>query len=129
MQSAIPDFKTWIIWTLRKASYRWPARSAAFREAAATPTDYYKCHKKDPPKRNRNFYWCALCELVFTRKEVSADHIKPVVDPKKGFIDWNTYIPRLFCEKDGFQIICKECHDAKTAREKKVRAKAKRERR
>jgi len=58
---------------------------------------------------------------VFPRKLVSADHVYPVIDPARGFVDWNEYIKRLFCPESGFQIICKECHDDKTKRERKVR--------
>jgi 5-methylcytosine-specific restriction endonuclease McrA len=76
-------------------------------------------------KRVRNFYVCNECTAVFPRKGVSADHVHPVVDPKVGFVDFNTYITRLFCERDGFQIICDECHNAKTAKERKVRATSK----
>ena len=49
------------------------------------------------------------------------DHIQPVVDPRVGFVDWNTLIKRLFCEEDGFQLLCHECHSAKTADERKLR--------
>jgi hypothetical protein len=121
---AAPDFKTWVIWTLRKASYRWPARSKAFRAAAASYSQFIKYPGVgilSLSKRVRNFYWCKLCDLVFPRKLVSADHIKPVIDPARGFVDWNEYIKRLFCSESGFQIICKECHDAKTRHERKVR--------
>ena len=48
------------------------------------------------------------------------DHIDPVVDPKVGFVDWTTYIERMFVEEDGLQILCKECHDKKTRFEKSI---------
>jgi len=124
-----PSFKTWIIWTLRKASYRWPARSAAFRKAAATLREFKTNWGIDPKavnRRVRNFYWCKLCTQVFPRKLVSADHITPVIDPFRGFVDWNEYIKRLFCSADGFQILCKQCHDDKTKRERKVRSRKRR---
>ena len=126
MKGKAPSFQTWVIWTLRKASYRWPARSAAFRKAAATFKDfkdYGGLELSQVSRRVRNFYFCKLCDLVFPRKLVSADHVKPVIDPAKGFVDWNTYIPRMFCTTEGFNILCKDCHDGKTKREAGVRAK------
>jgi len=121
-----PSFQTWVIWTLRKASYRWPARSAAFRKAAATFREFktdWGIDPKDVSARVRNFYWCKLCGFVFPRKLVSADHVDPVIEPAVGFVDWNTYIPRMFCATEGFNILCKDCHDKKTKIETGVRAK------
>lgn len=123
MKKKANSFKEWVIWQLRRLSYRWPARSEAFRLAAASRQDYETYTRGAAPKRVRNFYWCALCEGVFTRKQVSADHIDPVIDPKKGFIDFDVYIRRLFCGPEGFQIICASCHDAKTAKERKIRTR------
>jgi hypothetical protein len=51
------------------------------------------------------------------------DHISPVVDPKKGFVSWDVYITRMFCEIDGLQVMCKPCHKIKTAEEKLERKK------
>lgn len=42
------------------------------------------------------------------------DHIKPV----GKFKDWNTYIENLFCEEENLQLLCKECHDKKTKKER-----------
>ena len=120
------DLKTWVIWALRKASYRWPARQAALRTASATKEDYREFPGEKVSKLVRNFYFCKYCGQVFSRKGVSVDHIQPVVDPKKGWQGFDEYIRRLFCEKDGFQILCGECHDAKTARENKNRKRGKR---
>ena len=126
MKKQASSFKEWVVWQLRRLSYRWPARSAAFRRAGASRAEF----NKKPgvvglTARTKNFYHCELCAFVYDRKNVSADHIAPVVDPKRGFVDFDTYIRRLFCEADGFQIICKECHDKKTAKERVVRKKYK----
>jgi hypothetical protein len=56
-----------------------------------------------------------------------ADHIVPVVGPE-GFKDWNTFIERLYVEKEGFQAIDKDCHATKTNNERKEREAAKRAR-
>lgn len=53
------------------------------------------------------------------------DHVLPVVDPVIGFVDWNTYIPRMYPMEDGFQPLCNTCHDVKTLSENKGRRRKK----
>jgi len=115
------DLKTWVIWSLRKASYRWPPRNAALREAACTKAQYAKKPGEKVSKLVRNFYRCEKCRLVYARTGVSIDHIKPVVDPKKGWQGFDEYIARMFVGVSGFQILCTRCHDEKTKRENKIR--------
>jgi 5-methylcytosine-specific restriction endonuclease McrA len=52
------------------------------------------------------------------------DHIKPVVDPIKGFQSWDIFIDRLFCEASNLQAICKPCHLLKTNKEKQEKKNA-----
>jgi hypothetical protein len=40
------------------------------------------------------------------------------VDPKKGFVGWDVYIDRMFCEIENLQVLCKPCHKIKTDQEK-----------
>jgi hypothetical protein len=115
------DIKTWVIWTLRKASYRWPPRNAALRAAAATKAEYAEAPGEKVSKLVRNFYFCNGCELVFSRRGVSIDHRKPVVDPKRGWQGFDEFIQRMFCATSGFQVLCKDCHDTKTKRENQAR--------
>ena len=68
-------------------------------------------------------YRCVTCEGVFIAADVQVDHINPVVDPKKGFVSWDVYITRMFCEIEGLQVMCKPCHKEKTAQEKLKRKK------
>lgn len=63
-------------------------------------------------------YRCNVCKKEFPSKEIQVDHIKPVVDPKVGFKDWNTYIKRMFCSEKNLQAVCKPCHKEKTKKEK-----------
>lgn len=120
------DLKTWVIWCLRKASYRWPPRQAALRNAAVSKAFYLKHPGEKVSKLVRNFYQCAKCKLAFSRKGVSIDHVDPVVDPKRGWQGFDEYIKRMFCSEDGFQILCGTDHDAKTAKERLIRTAAKR---
>jgi hypothetical protein len=48
------------------------------------------------------------------------DHIDPVIDPAVGFVSWDTVIERLFCEVEGFQVLCWACHHAKTNEERAI---------
>lgn len=119
------DLKTWVVWSLRKCSYRWPPRNAALRASAATKADYVKRPGEKVSKLVRNFYRCCVCKKVFSRKGVSIDHVQPVVDPKKGWQGFDEYIRRMFCDQRGFQILCGPDHDAKTQKENRIRRRAK----
>lgn len=90
---------------LRRATYRWSARSEALKEA----------------RKERNSYECATCKDRFKNNDVVLDHILPVVDPKLGFTNWDDYVDRMFPEKEGFQVLCKSCHDIKTELEDAMR--------
>ena len=51
---------------------------------------------------------------------MKADHIIPVVGTE-GFVDFNTFITRLFVESDGYQALCESCHQVVTAQEQAER--------
>ena len=68
-------------------------------------------------------YMCSACSVEFVSGDVQIDHTSPVVEPSKGFISWDVYVDRLFCEKDNLSVLCKPCHAEKTAAEKKLRKK------
>ena len=70
-------------------------------------------------------YLCASCGGFFVSKDVEVDHIDPVVVPKDGFKDFETFSDRLFCEEENLQVICKPCHKKKTNEERKERMKNK----
>jgi len=44
---------------------------------------------------------------------IELNHIEPVVG-YEGFVDYNTYIERLFCKAEGFNALCRECHQKTT---------------
>ena len=99
------NLKSFIVNALRRATYRWPPRGEAL-----------KCSRKE-----RGLYKCASCEEFFKNKEICLDHIVPVVDPKTGFTTWDDYIEKMFPEKEGFQVLCRRCHDVKTGLEDEMR--------
>lgn len=94
--------KSFIIATLRRASYRYPGRTEALKAARIA----------------RNQYKCAHCGMIFGRKEIQIDHIKPIIDPAVGFVSWDSYIEGLFCEPDNLQVLDKICHKIKTDNER-----------
>ncbi len=59
-------------------------------------------------------YQCAACQQWHQDKNIQVDHINEVVDIQAGFVDWNTFIERLYCSKDNLQVLCKPCHQIKT---------------
>ncbi len=91
---------------LRRISYQWPPRKAAIVKGRVS----------------RGKYRCSSCQGDnFGPKEIQLDHTIPVIDPHEGFTTWDNYINRLFCDVDGFSIMCIECHKIKTFRENQVR--------
>jgi hypothetical protein len=64
-------------------------------------------------------YQCAHCKKWFPEKEIEVDHIVEAGSLRNGD-DVKTFIERLFCERDGLQVLCKNtCHKEKTAKMKK----------
>lgn len=110
---------SFIVSVLRSGTRRWPPKYETLNEA--------KTEKKINIKTGRlaQHYLCASCNEDFPAKDVQVDHILDVVDPSVGFIDWNTYISRLFCEKDNLQILCKICHLVKSKESKNTKQKRK----
>lgn len=73
--------------------------------------------------RKAKHFECNGCGGHFPQKDVNVDHIESVIDPATGFVDWDTYIKRLYCKADNLQVLCKGCHSIKSAAERKARAK------
>ena len=109
--------RSFITSTLRAGSRRWPPKYTTLNNA--------KTEKKVNVKTGRlaQHYRCAKCKEEFTSKDIEVDHIKPVIDPKKGFVSWDEYIDRLFCDEKNMQALCKGCHLVKTKKEKEVAKK------
>jgi hypothetical protein len=112
-------FHSFVVGGLRTLSRKWGPRNEALSKA------FTRTKVNTATGRLAKHYKCAGCEKEFPGKLVAADHIEPVVDPSKGFVSWDVFIDRLLCEVDGYQILCKNCHDAKTAEERIVRCTTK----
>jgi hypothetical protein len=110
---------SFIVSILRSGTRRYPPKYECLNEA--------KTEKKINSKTGRlaQHFRCNWCKIDFPNSEVQVDHIEPVVDPKEGFTTWDKFISRLYCSKENLQVLCKECHDIKTKKEKEVKKSAK----
>jgi 5-methylcytosine-specific restriction endonuclease McrA len=118
-KQTLPDLKRWLIPKLRNASRIWPAKKDARNKAKVKVQEgYYK--NGNPIWRTK--YECASCKGNFEREETQMDHIAPVI-ALDGFDTWDIYILSLFVGPDGYQCLCKVCHNNKTQDENKQRKK------
>lgn len=95
----------WVKSKLRFNSLKWPPRNEALKLARV----------------ERGKYKCAMCEGLFKSEQVDLDHTVPVVALDNEGLNWNEFIARLFPEVEGFQVLCKVCHEAKTRTEDDMR--------
>jgi len=96
------DEKTkWLLHEFRRLHSKWPERHITYTAARV----------------DRGKYKCAHCGGIFGPKFIDLDHIQPVISVADGFVDWNTYIARLFVDKHSYQVLCKECHKKKSISE------------
>lgn len=101
------DSFKWVKRYIELISYKWPPRNQALRAARRV--------SKLADKRTKWQYKCARCKKWFKQSQIQIDHIVP-----KGRYDKDTFfvwLDRLFCDTDGFQVLCVPCHKKKSARE------------
>jgi len=81
-------------------------------------------------KRGGAMYTCAVCKQSFPPQKTQIDHIDPVLpvgyEQENKPWSWDWYISRLFCKIDNLQVICFDCHDAKSRAENDNRNEIKR---
>lgn len=103
-----------IISQLRLLARQWrPKQMARKAVVVKVPNGVYK-------NGNTKFiskYPCVHCGDLFLANETDVDHIDPVVSVEHGFVDFNTFIDRLYVEVDKYQILCKPCHKVKSKAE------------
>jgi len=106
-------FNSFIKSLLRKGTQRWGPKNTTLKSARVSKGNYLcaGCNQvvpvtvKGEKKRVRNVF---------------VDHIEPIIDPSEGFVSWDKVIDRMFCEEEGFQVLCAECHKEKTSEERQV---------
>ena len=86
-----------------------------------------------PGKRVRVRFRCAVCEGLFSSKNVQVDHCDPATPLDKSVIDmtWDEVVDGIFCGVDNLQVLCStpmkrnnglpSCHAKKSARENWIR--------
>ena len=104
-------FRSFITSALRSATVRWGPRWACIDRA------FVRTGPNPKTGRMCKLHRCAICGELFPKGQLIADHVDPVVCPDQGFINWDTYISRMFCEVGGFQALCKPCSHEKTQEE------------
>jgi len=100
---------------LRAASMRWGPKNKVL-VAARVSRGVYLCNgcKKHVP-------YTLPDRIKNTRvKNIQVNHKVPVSVPK-GWDGWDNWIERLFCDSDGLEVLCSECHDAHTAMTKNLK--------
>jgi len=106
-------FRSFITSAIRSGFRRYPNKYIALKNA------FLKRKKNKASGRLAAHYRCAQCKKAFPNKDVQVDHILPVVDPVVGFVNWDTYIQRMYCAVENLQVLCKKCHAVKTKEERK----------
>jgi 5-methylcytosine-specific restriction endonuclease McrA len=110
-------FRSFVTGALRTATRRWPPKYQALKDALVGR----KVNKKTG--KLAMHYSCAECSKEFVSGDVQVDHKEPAVDPATGFVSWDVYVDRLYCEASNLQVLCLPCHKKKTAEEKLLRKK------
>lgn len=123
-------FKYKIIAALRKLTFQWSPRNSV-RDRAKVAPNLFSCEKcfnciyegtsEKNFKKFKEEYTSDTVSVNIGR--IHIDHIKPVVDPREGFTDWNDFINSLFCDASNLQALCEVCHKIKTDQEKTTKPK------
>ena len=108
------QYSSFIKSALRRASTRWKPKYDTKKQARL------KQKKMGAKGRMVFFSKCNACKKSYPETTCSVDHIIPIIDPATGFTTWDDVIEKLFCDSNNLQVLCKTCHDKKTAKEKKV---------
>lgn len=86
---------------LRGASIRWNPMQQAKKDARRA---YHGLNA-----RRKWEYLCGVCGGWFAGNETRVHHIEPCGELNK-FEDIGMFCKRLFCEKEGFIVMCDGCH-------------------
>lgn len=96
--------------SLRAAYSKYPCKYEVLAEASRPYVG--------PDRRRKKEYQCAECKGWFGSSEVNVDHRIPA-GSLTSFEDLPGFCERLFCGKDGLQVLCtKGCHARKTLEER-----------
>lgn len=116
--------KSTVIPALRNRSRYWKDKQEA-RKLAKRKIQIGLTLKGKP--KYKTVWECASCGKFCDKGESQMDHINAVVDPSVGWVNYDTFIDRLFAPPEGWQCLCLKCHSDKTEKENKIREKLKNE--
>jgi hypothetical protein len=93
---------------IRGALRRGFARSPQVQEVKYSQRREVPKYNKDGAlaKKPKVEYHCAECDGWYPSTGVAVDHIDPVIPIDGSFVDWNTFVDRLFCSTTNLQLIC-----------------------
>lgn len=94
---------------LRQKSRWWPPVKLAKQRARRI---YHGLNK-----RQKYEYQCNDCKRWFIEKDISVDHIIPCGSLTCAD-DLPVFVEKMFCEVEGLQVLCGDCHSKKTANER-----------
>lgn len=96
------------------------SRSPVIREVMMKVRREVPKYNKDGSRAKKDSvqYKCNVCNTYVGSTHIAVDHITPVISVSEGFIDFNTFIERLFCDVNNLQVICDPCHNLKTNSER-----------
>lgn len=112
---------------IRGALRRVFSRSPVIREVMFKVRRLVPKYNKDGSRAKKDSvqYLCNVCQHWTGSTLVAVDHIIPVVSVDEGFVDFDTFIDRLFCDASNLQVICDTCHQKKTNAERAERSRKK----
>ena len=70
---------------------------------------------KSNARVSRGKYKCNGCKKLFGPKFIQVDHIVPI----GKFVSYDKFVEKLFCNISNLQVLCLDCHKAKSAKERK----------
>lgn len=100
------QFTTFIKSQLRRATMRWAPITETLKEARVE-RGYYKCNSC------KNVVPVSVIKNKKRIKNIQINHKVPVSLPN-SWDGWDGFISRLFCEKEGLEALCSDCHDSHT---------------
>lgn len=120
MEGCLMDakLKAFVINLLRKGTFKHKPRGEAKKRFKVKVGEF-------KTGRAKYGYKCLKCEGIHKSKDIKMDHKKAVVCPIVGFVGFDVYIERMFCDEDNFIALCDPCHDEKTAFERDFRKRSK----
>lgn len=80
-----------------------------------------KAARRPNQSSNKRLKWeiqCNKCKNWFPDKECSADHLQ-AAGSLNSFEDLPEFCRKLFCEIEGYQMLCSTCHNTKSQEERK----------